>query len=91
MGPLERVCRYWVIFAKLSMLVMRLLGISMCFPAQTKLWQVMVVVSEQALGCCGLGPAEALGQLQRIAGACGARLAAVAEAARIVMLWNKLV
>lgn len=33
------------------------------------------VVLEQALGCCGVGLVEALGQLQRIAVACGARLA----------------
>lgn len=43
-----------------------------------------------SLGCCGLGLTETLGELQSIAVACGARLTAVAEAARIVLLWNKL-
>lgn len=51
----------------------------------------LAVVLEQTLGCCGLGPAEALGQLQGIAVECSARLTAVVEAARIVLLWNKLV
>lgn len=49
------------------------------------------VVLEQTFGCCGVGLVEALGQLQRIAVACGARLTAIAGSARIVLLWNNLV
>lgn len=49
------------------------------------------VVLEQALGCCGLGPVETLGELQRIDVACVARLTAVAETARTILLWSKLV
>lgn len=47
---LERVCRNWVIFAKMSMPMIRLHGISLCFPAQTNLWQVKVFLAQTLAG-----------------------------------------